>query len=175
MTYKTPVTFQLLCALLTFRLARTMPSFSDRLKCLQLKGNHVKNLSLLPPKRRLLIPLNNWTVANSQCSISFHQYFPLTGHMPPDIIHVDPETILRVYQSGQPVILGSPVDYMWKERPVQCPLICEDTALLVQDSTSIICTWGGCSKILKKGSMTRHLLTHLGVKCPLFWVVWKGR
>ncbi|KAG2354895.1 hypothetical protein BDR07DRAFT_583565 [Suillus spraguei] len=90
--------------------------------------------------------------------------------MPPDIVYVDHETIIRVNQSGQPAVL-----YKCQLQGIPCGLHVEGTTSAVSahlrrhgitgpDSTSTICTWSGCSKTLKKGSMTRHLLTHLGVK-----------
>ncbi|KAG1862896.1 hypothetical protein C8R48DRAFT_673042 [Suillus tomentosus] len=101
-----------------------------------------------------------------------HQHVPLTtGHsMPLDIVHVDPETILRASQSGQPVVL-----YKCQLQGDLCGLYVEGTTSAMSahlrshgitgpDSISTICTWAGCSKTLKKGSMKRHLLTHLGVK-----------
>ncbi|KAG1878327.1 hypothetical protein F4604DRAFT_1756610 [Suillus subluteus] len=83
------------------------------------------------------------------------QHIPLTNHM---------------NQSNQPVVL-----YKCQLQGIPCGLHVEGTTCAVTahlrrhgitglDSTSTICTWGGCSKTLKKGSMTRHLLTHLGVK-----------
>jgi hypothetical protein len=90
--------------------------------------------------------------------------------MPPEIVYVDPEIILRVNQSDQPVVL-----YRCQLQGIPCGLHIEGTTcaasahlrrhgIIGPDSTRIICTWGGCSKTLKKGSMPRHLLTHLGVK-----------
>jgi hypothetical protein len=90
--------------------------------------------------------------------------------MPPEIVYVDPEIVVRANQNDQPVVL-----YRCQLQGIPCGLHIEGTACAVSahlrrhgitgpDSTSIICTWGGCSKTLKKGSMTRHLLTHLGVK-----------
>ncbi|KAG2342468.1 hypothetical protein BDR05DRAFT_964071 [Suillus weaverae] len=87
-----------------------------------------------------------------------------------DIVHVDAETVFQVNQSSQPVVL-----YKCQLQGILCGLYVEGTTRAVSahlrrhgitgpDSTSIICTWGGCSKTLKKGSMARHLLTHLGVK-----------
>ncbi|KAG1799774.1 uncharacterized protein HD556DRAFT_1305310 [Suillus plorans] len=90
--------------------------------------------------------------------------------MPLGIVHMDPETILRANQSGQPVIL-----YKRQLQGNLCGLYVEGTTSAMSahlrrhgiagpDNISTICTWGGCSKTLKKGSMIRHLLTHLGVK-----------
>ncbi|KAG2150922.1 hypothetical protein DEU56DRAFT_779136, partial [Suillus clintonianus] len=88
-----------------------------------------------------------------------------------DIIPADPEIISRMYQSGQPIVL-----YQCQLQGNSCGLHVEGTtsamsahlrifhSIAGQDSTSAICTWGDCSKTLKKGSMARHLLTHLGVK-----------
>ncbi|KAG2079211.1 hypothetical protein BDR04DRAFT_1086361 [Suillus decipiens] len=99
--------------------------------------------------------------------------------MPPDIAYVDPEIIFRVNQSGQPVVL-----YKCQLQEIPCGLHVEGTTCALSahlrrhditgpDSTSTICTWSGCFKTLKKGSMTRHLLTHLGVKvrCSVCGVV----
>src|SRR5882757_4706024 len=95
--------------------------------------------------------------------------------MPPDIIRVDPETICRMEQTGQPVVV-----YECKLQGVPCGLCVEGTTSAVSahlrrhgitgpEDASTTCTWGGCSKTLKRGSMTRHILTHLGVKvrCPV--------
>lgn len=90
--------------------------------------------------------------------------------MPLGIVHVDPETILRANQSGQPVVL-----YKCRLQGNLCGLYVEGTTSAMSahlrrhgitgpDNISTICTWDGCSKTLKKGSMIRHLLTHLGVK-----------
>lgn len=97
-----------------------------------------------------------------------------------DIACADPETIRRMYQSAQPVVL-----YQCQLQENSCGLHLEGTVSAVsahlrtfhsvtsQDNTSAICTWGGCSKTFKKGSMARHLLTHLGVKvrCSMCGVV----
>jgi len=32
------------------------------------------------------------------------------------------------------------------------------------DHNTIDCPWGGCSKTMKKDSLTRHILTHIGVR-----------
>ena len=85
-----------------------------------------------------------------------------------DIIPVDPHTFLQVERSGQPVIV-------YKCQLQGCNLFVEGTTSAVSahlrghylagpDSPSATCTWGTCSKTLKKGSMTRHILGHLGVK-----------
>src|SRR6267154_1549616 len=90
--------------------------------------------------------------------------------MSPDIIHVDPETICRMEQIGQPVVV-----YECKLQGVPCGLCVEGTTSAVSahlrrhgitgpENASTTCTWGGCSKTLKRGSMTRHILTHLSVK-----------
>jgi len=87
-----------------------------------------------------------------------------------DIVHMDPETIFRVNQSRQPVVL-----YKCQLHGALCGLYVEGTTSAISthlrrhgitgpDATSTICTRGGCSKTLKKGSMTRHLLAHLGIK-----------
>ncbi|OAX39230.1 hypothetical protein K503DRAFT_769666 [Rhizopogon vinicolor AM-OR11-026] len=95
--------------------------------------------------------------------------------MDPEFIHVDPRTLLRVEQSGQPAVV-----YRCKLQGVPCGLHVEGTASAVSahlrghgiigpDNISTTCMWGNCSKTLKRGSMTRHILTHLGVKvrCPV--------
>ncbi|KAG0701320.1 hypothetical protein DFH29DRAFT_1000288 [Suillus ampliporus] len=133
------------------------------LKWLLFEETHVNSLesssSLLG--RTLLITL----VPDS----SDHQLLPLMTNTSLDIIHVDPETIFRVDQSGQPVVLYE------CQLQVPCGLHVEGTTSAVSahlrrhgifgpDNTGTMCTWGSCSKTLKKGSMPRHILAHLGVK-----------
>ncbi|KAG2079210.1 hypothetical protein BDR04DRAFT_27342 [Suillus decipiens] len=87
--------------------------------------------------------------------------------------------IERANQSGQPVVL-----YKCQLQGILCGMHVEGTASAISahlrshdttgpNSISTICTWGGCSKTLKKGSLTRHLLTHLGIKarCSVCGVV----
>ncbi|KAG2150926.1 hypothetical protein DEU56DRAFT_908560 [Suillus clintonianus] len=130
------------------------------LKRLRLKGKyvaiHFQSLSItFWPSSTILSPQQQVTVL----------------YMPLDIIPADPKIISRMYQSGQPIVL-----YECQLQGNSCGLHVEGTtsamsahlrtfhSITGQDSTSAICTWGGCSKTLKKGSMARHLLTHLGVK-----------
>ncbi|KAG0692018.1 hypothetical protein DFH29DRAFT_601860 [Suillus ampliporus] len=109
---------------------------------------------------------------------SDHQLLPLMTNTSLDIIRVDPETIFRVDQSGQLVVLYE------CQLQVPCGLHVEGTTSAVSahlrrhgifgpDSTGTMCTWGSCSKTLKKGSMPRHILAHLGVKvrCSVCGVV----
>ncbi|KAG1739871.1 uncharacterized protein EDB91DRAFT_1134218 [Suillus paluster] len=102
-------------------------------------------------------------------------------YMPLDIIPVtvDPETLFRMEQSGQPVTV-----YDCELQGTPCGMCMEGTTGAVSahlrghgmtspDSAITICTWGGCSKTLKNGSMARHILAHLGVKvrCSVCGVV----
>ncbi|KAG1887809.1 hypothetical protein F4604DRAFT_1718695 [Suillus subluteus] len=86
--------------------------------------------------------------------------------MPLDTLNVDPEAFFRV------------------ERSVPCGMFVEGTTsalsahlrghgVIGPDSTKISCPWAGCSKTLKRGGLTRHILTHLGVKvqCSICGVV----
>ena len=88
-----------------------------------------------------------------------------------DIILVDPETFARMQQSDQ-----SPVVYECKLQD-PCGIFLEGTHTGISahlrrhgistrpdDNNAISCPWGSCSKIIKKGNLTRHILTHLGVK-----------
>ncbi|KAG1858978.1 hypothetical protein DFJ58DRAFT_291445 [Suillus subalutaceus] len=99
--------------------------------------------------------------------------------MPLDTLNVDPETAFRVEQSGQPLIV-----YECKLEGVPCGMFVEGTTSAVSahlrghgiigpDSAKIGCPWAGCSKTLKRGGLTRHILTHLGVKvrCSICGVV----
>ncbi|KAG1863761.1 hypothetical protein F4604DRAFT_1683618 [Suillus subluteus] len=101
--------------------------------------------------------------------------------MPLDIIPVtvDPETLFRMEQAGQPLVV-----YECGLQGTPCGMCLEGTTSAVSahlrrhgvtgpDSAVTICTWGGCYKTLKKGSMTRHILAHLGVKacCSICGVV----
>ncbi|KAG2134196.1 uncharacterized protein EDB93DRAFT_851188 [Suillus bovinus] len=85
--------------------------------------------------------------------------------------NIDPETLFRVEQSGQPVVV-----YECKLQGAPCGTTVEGTTTAIsahirqhgitgQDSANKRrCSWGGCSKMLKKGNMARHILAHLGVK-----------
>ncbi|KAG1756102.1 hypothetical protein EDB19DRAFT_451960 [Suillus lakei] len=101
--------------------------------------------------------------------------------MPLNIIPltVDPETLFRMEQSDQPVVV-----YECKLQGEPCGMSMEGTTGAVSthlrghgitgpDSAITTCTWGGCYKTLKKGSMARHILTHLSVKvrCSVCGVV----
>lgn len=85
-------------------------------------------------------------------------------------ITVDEETVLRIEQSGQPLVV-----YDCKLQGAPCGMCVEGTTSAVSahlrrhsitgpDSAITTCTWDGCYKTLKKGSMARHILTHLRVK-----------
>ncbi|KAG2127721.1 uncharacterized protein EDB93DRAFT_197940 [Suillus bovinus] len=95
-----------------------------------------------------------------------------TLNMPLDIIPnmVDPETVFRMEQSGQPLVV-----YDCELQGAPCGMFVEGTTSAVSahlrrhgitgpDSATTTCTWDGCYTTLKKGSMARHILTHLGVK-----------
>ncbi|KAG1797232.1 uncharacterized protein BJ212DRAFT_391151 [Suillus subaureus] len=99
--------------------------------------------------------------------------------MPLDTLNVDPEAFFRVERSGQPLVV-----YECKLEGVPCGMFVEGTTSAVSahlrghgitgpDSASTNCLWAGCSKALKRGGMTRHILTHLGVKvrCSVCGVV----
>ncbi|KAG2338841.1 hypothetical protein BDR05DRAFT_968837 [Suillus weaverae] len=99
--------------------------------------------------------------------------------MPVHTVNVDHETLFRVEQSGQPVVV-----YECKLQGALCGMSVEGTTSAISshirghgitgpDSASKRCSWGGCSKMLKKGSMARHILAHLGVKvrCSVCGVV----
>jgi hypothetical protein len=92
--------------------------------------------------------------------------------MPLNIIPVtvDPQTLRRMEQSGQPLVV-----YECELWGAPCGMCLEGTTSAVSahlrrhgiagpDSAIITCTWGGCYKTLKKGSMARHIRTHLGIK-----------
>ncbi|OJA15875.1 hypothetical protein AZE42_12682 [Rhizopogon vesiculosus] len=90
--------------------------------------------------------------------------------MDPELIHVDPRTSLQVEQSGQPAVV-----YKCKLQGVPCGLHIEGTTSAVSThlrghgitgpgNARTSCIWGTCSKTLRRGSMARHILTHLGVK-----------
>ncbi|KAG1858289.1 hypothetical protein C8R48DRAFT_674340 [Suillus tomentosus] len=70
-------------------------------------------------------------------------------------ITVDAETVLRIEQSGQPLVV-----YDCKLQGVPCGI----HGITGPDSAITTCTWDGCYKTLKKGSIVRHILTHLRVK-----------
>ncbi|KAG2147997.1 hypothetical protein DEU56DRAFT_783447 [Suillus clintonianus] len=104
---------------------------------------------------------------------------PTVVHMPLGIIHVTPETAFRVEHSGQLAVV-----YECKLQGIPCGMFVEGTSNAVSahlrghgitgpDSASTSCTWGGCSKIITRGGMARHILTHLGVKvrCTVCGVV----
>ncbi|OJA12789.1 hypothetical protein AZE42_11490 [Rhizopogon vesiculosus] len=87
-----------------------------------------------------------------------------------DLIHVDQHTLLQVQQSGPPTVV-----YRCELQGVPCGLFVEGTTSAVSahlrghgnigpDNASTSCTWGSCSETLKRGSLSRHILTHLGVK-----------
>ncbi|KAG1727131.1 hypothetical protein EDB19DRAFT_1833202 [Suillus lakei] len=99
--------------------------------------------------------------------------------MPVHTIDVDPETLFRVEQSGQPVVV-----YECQLQGALCGMSMEGTPGAISahirrhglngpDGANKRCTWGGCSKMLKKESMARHILAHLGVKvcCSVCGVV----
>lgn len=100
-------------------------------------------------------------------------------NMPFDIFPVDPETFFPVQRSDQPLVA-----YECKLQQFGCGMFVEGTTWAIAahlrghgitgpDTASTSCTWGGCSKTLKRGCMTRHILTHLGVKvrCSVCGVV----
>ncbi|KAG1888797.1 hypothetical protein F4604DRAFT_1645024 [Suillus subluteus] len=85
-------------------------------------------------------------------------------------VMVDPQTLSRMEQSGQPLVV-----YECELQGEPCGMCLEGTISAVSahlrrhgitgpDSAAITCTWSGCYKTLKKGSMARHILAHLGVK-----------
>jgi hypothetical protein len=84
-----------------------------------------------------------------------------------NLIHVDPHTFLQVERSGQPVVV---YECKLHQQGVPCGLCMEGTTNLREhgipssDDSNTSCTWGTCSKTLKRGSLTRHILAHLGVK-----------
>ncbi|KAG2071861.1 hypothetical protein BDR04DRAFT_1230802 [Suillus decipiens] len=91
-------------------------------------------------------------------------------YMPLEILNVDPETFCRVEQSGRPFVV-----YECKLEGIPCGMFVEGTTSAVSahlrrhgitgpDSANTSCPWSGCSKILRRGGMARHILTHLGVK-----------
>jgi hypothetical protein len=95
------------------------------------------------------------------------------------IVPVDPETFSRMQQSNQLLVA-----YRCELQEGGCGMFVEGTTRAVSahlrghgitgsDTASARCTWGGCSKILKRGSMPRHILTHLSVKvrCSVCGVV----
>ncbi|KAG1797229.1 uncharacterized protein BJ212DRAFT_1406343 [Suillus subaureus] len=99
--------------------------------------------------------------------------------MPLDTLNVDPEVFFRVERSGQPLVV-----YECKLEGGPCGMFVEGTTTTVSahlrghgitgpDGASTNCPWAGCSKTLKRGGMTRHILTHLGVKvrCSMCGVV----
>ncbi|KAG2127720.1 uncharacterized protein EDB93DRAFT_1055689, partial [Suillus bovinus] len=76
------------------------------------------------------------------------------------------------------------VVYECKLEGVPCGMFIEGTTSAVSahlrehgitgpDNASTSCPWAGCYKTLKRGGMTRHILTHLGVKlcCSVCGVV----
>jgi len=94
-----------------------------------------------------------------------------------NLIPVDSHTFLQVEQSGQPVVV-------YKCQLQGCELFVEGTTTAVSthlrghgitggENASTSCTWDSCFKTLKRGSMTRHFLSHLGVKvrCSVCGVV----
>jgi len=97
-----------------------------------------------------------------------------------DIIYLDPATFVRVQQSDRPVVV-----YECKLQGVPCGMSVEGTTTAFSahlrqqhgmtgpDNAGISCTWSSCSKTIKRGSMARHILTHLGVKvrCAMCGVV----
>lgn len=100
-------------------------------------------------------------------------------NMPFDIVPVDLETYLRVQRSDTPLVA-----YRCELQEVGCGMFVEGTTSAVSahlrghgitgpDTASTSCTWAGCSKILQRRGMTRHILTHLGVKlrCSVCGVV----
>ncbi|KAG1753203.1 hypothetical protein EDB19DRAFT_1667968 [Suillus lakei] len=109
-----------------------------------------------------------------------HQ-LPTILDMPLDIIPitVDPETLFRMEQSSQPLVV-----YDCKLQGAPCGTCVEGTTNAMSahlrrhgitgpDSAITTCTWSGCYKNFKKGSMARHILTHLRVKvrCSVCGVV----
>lgn len=99
--------------------------------------------------------------------------------MPAHNTDVDPETMFRVERSGQPVVV-----YECKLQGALCGMSVEGTTRAISahirehgitgpDNASQHCSWDGCFKILKKGSLPRHILSHLGVKvrCSVCGVV----
>ncbi|KAG2151751.1 hypothetical protein BD769DRAFT_1401211 [Suillus cothurnatus] len=90
--------------------------------------------------------------------------------MPFETLNVDPETLFRVERSGQPLVV-----YECKLEGVPCGMFVEGTTSAVSahlrghgitgpGNARITCLWTGCSKRLNREGMTRHILTHLGVK-----------
>ena len=110
---------------------------------------------------------------------TFFSFPPRSQHMPLHSTPVEPRTFLQVEQSGQPVVV-----YQCKLQGVPCGLFVEGTTSAVSahlrghgitgpDNSRTHCPWESCSKILKKESMTRHILIHFGVKvrCSVCGVV----
>lgn len=100
-------------------------------------------------------------------------------YMPVHTLDVDPETLFRVEQSGQPAVV-----YECKLQGALCGMSVEGTTSAISahirwhgitgpDNASQRCSWGGCSKMLKKGSLARHIISHLEVKarCSVCGVV----
>ncbi|KAJ8583211.1 hypothetical protein M405DRAFT_829097 [Rhizopogon salebrosus TDB-379] len=98
-----------------------------------------------------------------------------------NLIHVDPHIFLQVEQRGQPVVVYE-CKLHWQGIP--CGMFIEGTNRAVSahlrghgitgpEKASTSCTWGSCSKTLKRGSLMRHILAHLGVKvrCSVCGVV----
>jgi hypothetical protein len=97
-----------------------------------------------------------------------------------DIIHLAPETLVHVQQTGQPVVV-----YECKLQEDPCTLFVEGTTTAISahlrlvhgitgpDNADTNCTWGTCSRTVQRGNMTRHILTHLGVKarCSMCGVI----
>ncbi|KAG2038577.1 hypothetical protein BDR03DRAFT_299917 [Suillus americanus] len=99
--------------------------------------------------------------------------------MPLDTLNVDPAAFFQVERSSQPLVV-----YECQLEGVPCRMFVEGTTSAVSahlrghgiidsDSAKISCPWTGCSKTLKRGGLTRHILTHLGVKvrCSMCGVV----
>jgi len=87
-----------------------------------------------------------------------------------DIIPIEPETYVRMQQSHQSLVV-----YECKA-PVPCGVFLEGTHTAISahlrrhgipaspDDNNISCPWGSCSKTIKRDSLPRHILTHMGVK-----------
>lgn len=120
------------------------------------------------------LPLVRSLLARNKHNIGSDNPYQLLSRFPTymslDLIPVEPGTFLQVERNGRPVIV-----YPCKLQGDPCGLFVEGTTSAVAahlrehgitgpDNSSTCCTWERCSKSLKKGSMTRHILTHFGVK-----------
>jgi len=110
----------------------------------------------------------------------YHYLLPKNStsrHMSFVPVGVDPYTYLQVEQNCGPVVA-------YQCRSQGCGLFMGGTTRAIAEhlkrhgitssgDSNIPCVWEGCTKILKKGSMPRHILAHIGVKvcCSVCGVV----